>query len=140
MTSKYPRGYLPVGTVAKLKSKGVIVVSGRDGPIAVFWEDGGVFAVDNRCPNRGFPLHRGSVRDGLVTCHWHEARFDLCTGCTFDLWADDVPAFDTAVIDGALYVAPRPRQAESRDRSLRRLAQGLEHDLSLLQAQSILAF
>src|SRR6267154_1398253 len=138
MTNIHPRGFLPVAPLAELESKRVVVVSGRDRPIAVFWEDGQVFAVDNRCPHLGFPLHRGSVRDGLVTCHWHEARFDLCTGCTFDLWADDVPAFDTEVIDGAVYVAPQPRQAESRARSLRRLTQGLEQDVSLVQAKSIL--
>jgi nitrite reductase/ring-hydroxylating ferredoxin subunit len=39
----------------------------------------------------GFPLDRGSVEDGTLTCHWHHARFDLASGCTFDLWADDVP-------------------------------------------------
>ena len=39
----------------------------------------------------GFPLDRGSVEDGILTCHWHHARFDLASGCTFDLWADDVP-------------------------------------------------
>jgi nitrite reductase/ring-hydroxylating ferredoxin subunit len=35
----------------------------------------------------GFPLERGSVADGILTCHWHHARFDLASGCTFDLWA-----------------------------------------------------
>ena len=39
----------------------------------------------------GFPLDRGSVEDGILTCHWHHARFELASGCTFDLWADDVP-------------------------------------------------
>jgi nitrite reductase/ring-hydroxylating ferredoxin subunit len=48
-------------------------------------------AFDNRCPHMGFPLDRGSVEDGILTCHWHHARFDLASGCTFDLWADDVP-------------------------------------------------
>ena len=32
----------------------------------------------------GFPLDRGSVEDGTLTCHWHHARFDLESGCTFD--------------------------------------------------------
>jgi len=42
----------------------------------------------------GFPLDRGSVEDGILTCHWHHARFDFASGCTFDLWADDVPTSD----------------------------------------------
>ena len=42
------------------------------------------FALDNRCPHMGFPLERGSIEDGIFTCHWHHARFDLESGCTFD--------------------------------------------------------
>jgi len=136
-TTQFP-DLLPVASLAELQAKGVIVIVGRDRPIAVFWHEGEVHAVDNRCPHLGFPLHRGSVRDGLLTCHWHEARFDLCTGCTFDLWADDVPAFDTFVRDGTVYVAPNPRQKESRHYYLRRLTQGLEQEVSLVQAKAVL--
>jgi hypothetical protein len=28
----------------------------------------------------GFPLHRGSVKDNVLTCHWHHARFDVASG------------------------------------------------------------
>lgn len=132
------KGFLAVGPLAELKSRGVIVIPGTDRPIAVFWHEGQVFAVDNRCPHLGFPLHKGSVRDCLLTCHWHEARFDLCTGGTFDLWADDVPAFDTEIRDGTVYVASRPRHAENREHFQRRLQQGLEHEVSLVQAKAIL--
>jgi nitrite reductase/ring-hydroxylating ferredoxin subunit len=31
-----------------------------------------------------FPLHRGSIEDGILTCRWHHARFDLRSGSTFD--------------------------------------------------------
>ena len=34
-----------------------------------------VHALDNRCPHMGFPLDRGSVDDGILTCHWHHAPF-----------------------------------------------------------------
>jgi nitrite reductase/ring-hydroxylating ferredoxin subunit len=127
-----------VAPLSDLQAKRVIVIAGRDRPIAVFWHEGQVLAVDNRCPHLGFPLHQGSVRDGLLTCHWHEARFDLCTGCTFDLWADDVPAFDTAIDDGMVYVAPMPRHIPIRADYLRRLTKGLEQEVSLVQAKSIL--
>ena len=39
----------------------------------------------------GFPLDRASIEDAIPTCYWHHARFDHASGCTFDLWADDVP-------------------------------------------------
>jgi hypothetical protein len=93
--------------------------------------------VDNRCPHLGFPLHRGSVQDGILTCHWHHARFDLCGGCAFDLWADDVPAYDVAVRDGTVYVATQPRRADLREPFRHRLREGLAQGISLIQAKCL---
>ena len=93
-----------VGEIADLQAKKVIVVQGADRPIAVFAHGDAISAVDNRCPHLGFPLHRGTVEDGILTCHWHHARFDLASGCTFDLWADDVPRYEVVVRDGRVYV------------------------------------
>src|SRR5688572_20090182 len=86
-----------VGTLETLRQKTVLVVHGNDRPIAVFYNDGKPCAVDNRCPHMGFPLNRGTCHDGMITCPWHNARFDASSGCTFDLWADDVPAFDVEI-------------------------------------------
>ncbi len=132
------RSFLPVAPLAELRRKGVIVVRGADRPIAVYAHDGRVSAVDNRCPHLGFPLHRGSVHDGILTCHWHHARFDLCSGCAFDLWADDIPAYDVEVKDGMVYVADRPRQADVRDHYLGRLREGMEQGISLIQAKCLI--
>jgi nitrite reductase/ring-hydroxylating ferredoxin subunit len=76
------------GSLDELKAKGRFVLHGGHRPILVIYDRGHVFALDNRCPHMGFPLERGSVEDGILTCHWHHARFDLESGCTFDLWAD----------------------------------------------------
>jgi nitrite reductase/ring-hydroxylating ferredoxin subunit len=83
--------YVLAGSLDDLKAKGRLVVHGSHRPILVIYDRGRVFALDNRCPHMGFPLERGSIEDGILTCHWHHARFDLESGCTFDLWADDVP-------------------------------------------------
>src|SRR5262245_52593950 len=101
-----------VATLDELQAKKVIVVRGADRPIAVFVDEGAVAAVDNRCPHMGFPLSRGNVRDGILTCPWHHARFDLCSGCTFDLWADDVEPYTTEIRDGVVYVASMPRERD----------------------------
>jgi nitrite reductase/ring-hydroxylating ferredoxin subunit len=83
--------FIHVATLEELKAAGMIVVRCARCPLLVVYDDGKVFALDNRCPHLGFPLHRGTVEDGILTCHGHHARFDLASGCTFDLWADDVP-------------------------------------------------
>ena len=75
----------------------VTVVSGGRHGIAVFKpaDSNEIHAVDNRCPHMGFPLHKGSVCDGILTCHWHHARFDLESGGTFDQFADDVQTYES---------------------------------------------
>src|ERR1700746_972359 len=83
--------FVLAGSLEELRAKGRFVLHGNHRPILVLYDHGRVHALDNRCPHLGFPLDRGSIDDGILTCHWHHARFDLESGCTFDLWADDVP-------------------------------------------------
>jgi nitrite reductase/ring-hydroxylating ferredoxin subunit len=128
-----------VATLDELKAKGMMVVSGGACPLLVAHDRGHVFALDNRCPHLGFPLHRGSVEDGVLTCHWHHARFDLCTGGTFDLWADDVP---TAAVelreDGTVWVGRQTRYADGAGHWRNRLQEGLQHDIGLVIAKAVL--
>ena len=129
--------WIRVGPVDDLRKKVVTVLQGSDRPISIWSSNGAFCAVDNRCPHLGFPLHKGTLKDGILTCQWHQARFDLCSGCTFDTWADDVPSFETKVEDGALFVAATPRQRPDREYHLRRLRQGLRQNIALLQAKAI---
>ena len=39
--------------------------------VALFNEGGKIYATDNQCPHMGYPLTRGVVRNGMVTCDWH---------------------------------------------------------------------
>src|ERR1700740_996632 len=127
--------WIRVGTPEELKARGMTVVHGGSCPFLVVHDRGKFFALDNRCPHLGFPLHRGSVEDGILTCHWHHARFDLASGCTFDLWADDVPHYEVVVREGTVYVDGGNVSTDSRIRYRRRLKEGLEHDVDLIQAK-----
>ena len=71
-----------VGSVEELEAAGCMTTKAGATPVCVFWHDGRAYAIDDRCPHMGFPLHRGTVENGLVTCHWHHARFDLASGGT----------------------------------------------------------
>src|SRR5205823_2681185 len=130
--------FVRAGSLEELKAKGRLVVRGAHRPILVVYDRGRVFAFDNRCPHMGFPLDRGSIDDGILTCHWHHARFDLASGCTFDLWADDVPRYEVVVRDGHVYVDLGAPQADPREHYQRRLREGLEQDIALIQAKSII--
>jgi nitrite reductase/ring-hydroxylating ferredoxin subunit len=115
----------------ELRAAGRLVTHVDGHTICLLAEGNSVYAVDNRCPHMGFPLHRGTVSDGILTCHWHHARFDLCTGGTFDQWADELRRFPVEVDGDDVYVdltPPPDRVAHQR----KRLQVGLERDISLV--------
>lgn len=127
-----------VGTVQELRERGCITAKLGNRPVCVFWHDDQAWAVDDRCPHMGFPLHRGTVENGLLTCHWHNARFDLASGGTLDPFADDVRAYEVEVEgDDVVVVAGEERGSVEHD--FGRLADGLEQGLTLVIAKAVLA-
>src|SRR6202023_3569609 len=119
------------------KSKGRLLVHGPHRPILVVEEQDRVFALDNRCPHMGFPLDCGSVEDSILTCHWHHARFDLASGCTFDLWADDVPTCAVELRADEVWVEPEFGRSDAAAYWRQRLEQGMAHNLGLVIAKAI---
>lgn len=131
-------GLIHAGRLGQLAEKGCVVVSAERHGIAVFYHEGKVYAVDNRCPHMGFPLSKGSLCRGILTCHWHHARFDLESGGTFDPFADDVRVYATRVEDGEVWIDPRAGGADRVERALARLQDGLEQNLGLVIVKAVL--
>ncbi len=138
MTAVAPRGLARAASLAELRAAGRLVVHLDRHTLCLFANGDEVHAVDNRCPHMGFPLHRGTVCDGILTCHWHHARFDLATGGTFDQWADELRRFpvelegDDILVDLSLPDDPVAHQR-------RRLRDGLERDIPLVLAKATIA-
>jgi nitrite reductase/ring-hydroxylating ferredoxin subunit len=126
-----------IGSAQELRAKGCLAGKVGHQPVCVFLSDGEAYAVDDRCPHMGFPLHRGSVESGLLTCHWHHARFDLASGGTLDPFADDVRAHDVEIDGDDVVVVLRPL-ADPAAHHLRRLHEGLEQGLPLVLAKAVL--
>jgi nitrite reductase/ring-hydroxylating ferredoxin subunit len=122
-------------SLEELRAAGRLVVSVGGHTICLLAENGAVHAVDNRCPHMGFPLHRGTVEDGILTCHWHHARFDLCTGGTFDQWADELRRFPVEIDGDDVYVDVTPLR-DRVEHQRKRLQVGLERDISLVVAKA----
>ncbi|HWC11426.1 MAG TPA: Rieske 2Fe-2S domain-containing protein, partial [Acidimicrobiales bacterium] len=126
-----------VGTLEELRARGQLVGKAGSHGVCVFWDGQRAWALDDRCPHMGFPLHRGTVEEGLVTCHWHHARFDLATGGTLDPFADDARAFPVEIESGDVFVVVGPETGRVDDLR-RRLREGLEQGLTLVTAKSVL--
>ena len=122
---------------AREASPQVVRVGGRT--IGLFYHEGSFYAVDNRCPHMGFPLSDGSVEDGVLTCPWHHARFELSCGDTFDPFADDVTTFPVEVRGGEVYVDPHPeRETDPATHWQERLEHGLRESLSLVIDKAVI--
>ena len=124
--------------MAELESQERLVLSVEGQAVVLFLVNNTVYALDNRCPHMGFPLDRGSVTGQILTCHWHHARFDLCSGGTFDPWADDVRRYPVEVRDAEIWIDVSPRP-DRRGYQRRRLREGLEHNLPLVMAKAVIA-
>jgi nitrite reductase/ring-hydroxylating ferredoxin subunit len=138
MTAVAPERLARAASLTELRAAGRLVVHLDRHTLCLFAEGEEVYAVDNRCPHMGFPLHRGSIADGILTCHWHHARFDLCTGGTFDQWADELRRFPVELQGDDVLVdlsAPDDPVAHQRER----LHDGLERNIVLVLAKSTIA-
>src|SRR5881275_2179478 len=122
-------------SLEELRAKGRLVVGLNGHTVCLLAEGDEVYAVDNRCPHMGFPLHRGTVSDGILTCHWHHARFDLCTGGTFDQWADELRRFPIQLDGDDVLVDLTPRE-DPVEHQRARLRDGLERDIPLVLAKA----
>ncbi len=130
--------FVKVGQVEQLIAATCPVVYVQGHAIAIASHKGALYAIDNRCPHMGFPLDQGTLKDGILTCHWHHARFDVTSGGTFDLWADDVPSFPVEVRGDEVWVNLAP-SGQTAEYHRQRLQDGLRQRISLVIAKSIIA-
>ncbi len=76
--------YVRAAKLDDVRNAGKLVVAIAGHTVLLLNADDKIYAVHNRCPHMGFPLNRGTVKDCILTCDWHYARFDLMSGGTFD--------------------------------------------------------
>ena len=69
-----------VGTIADFPEQQGVRVHAAGRTIAVFRCGAELFAVDDSCPHRRFPLNDGIVRGHTVQCRTHGSCFNLTTG------------------------------------------------------------
>ena len=97
--------------VTDLPDDGGRLFSYLDKRIAVFRTARGAFATDNRCPHEGYALVRGDLRDGVLTCAWHNWKFRLADGaCLFG--GERVRTYPVEIRDGHVFVDVADAPAE----------------------------
>lgn len=130
-------GFVRAAALAELRAgPRVVRVAGR--PILLLLVDGQVRAVDNRCPHMGYPLSRGTVRDGIVRCAWHHWQFDLQSGGCLVGGPYDLPTYPVEVRGEEVWVRPEPAAPPGdAGAALRRLRLALEQADGYLVAKAV---
>jgi hypothetical protein len=73
----------------------------------------------------GYPLTRGALRHGVLTCDWHGRSFDVEGGGCFNYECDDLQTFPVDIRRDEIWIQARDGQYKRRDEHLRLLWQGL---------------
>ncbi len=134
------RYFIRAASVAELEQRPFKVVTLEDRHILLLRADGRIRALDSRCPHMGYPLSQGTIKDGVLRCHWHHWRFDLASGGCFTEGGDDVAVFPLTIRDGEVWVSPVPLDGYTRRRTekfLGDLRQGMEERNTFLIAKAV---
>ena len=70
------------------------------GAVAVFNVAGRVCATQAKCTHRGGPLSEGALDGSTVTCPYHDAQFDVCTGAVLRGPAREPLVTFQVIVDG----------------------------------------
>ena len=105
-----------VARLDDLRQKGRLLFKKDGRQIVIFAGARGLYACNNRCPHEGYPLMEGSVVSGdgasgdgasggdcVLTCNWHNWKFDLESGETL-VGGDRLRRYPVEVIGGEVFV------------------------------------
>ena len=112
-----------IGDIPEGGAKSVALDEGRT--IALFNDAGKIYATDNQCPHMGYPLTRGVIRHGILTCDWHGRSFDLEAGGCFNVECDDLQTFPAQVRNGEIWLQVGDFTYKRKNEHLRLLWEGL---------------
>jgi methionine sulfoxide reductase heme-binding subunit len=76
--------------------------------VAIFRNGNYISAVSNVCQHQNGPLGEGRIIKGCIVCPWHGYEYRPETGASPPPFTEKIPTFTTKVIDGMIFVHPRP--------------------------------
>jgi nitrite reductase/ring-hydroxylating ferredoxin subunit len=103
MTEHASTRWTRVGPLAQFEPGGHTVKVDKHQLAVLRAEGGDIHVIDNRCPHEGYPLAQGKLDGCVLTCAWHNWKFDLRDGRSV-LGGEGVRIYPCRVRDGALEV------------------------------------
>ncbi|MBA2565883.1 MAG: non-heme iron oxygenase ferredoxin subunit, partial [Gemmatimonadetes bacterium] len=94
-------GWFPVGHVQEVPPGAVRAAQAGAVALALCNVEGEILAVEDNCSHQNFPLSTGELDDGVLTCDWHGAQFDIRSGAALALPAvEPVRTFPVRIVGG----------------------------------------
>lgn len=114
------------GSVEDLRKSGSRLHREGTRQIAIFAREEGLYALDNRCPHEGYPLIQGTTKQCVLTCNWHNWKFDLKTGANL-AGGDNVRVYPVRERDGRIEVdIAEPDPGATRAKSMEDLRRAFD--------------
>ncbi|HEX7167115.1 MAG TPA: Rieske (2Fe-2S) protein [Acidimicrobiales bacterium] len=114
-----------IASLSDLPAGALRLVKAGDKRLAVVRTGDGVFALDNACPHQGYALVQGELKDGTVTCHWHNWKFRVRDGACV-LGEESVRSYPVRIEgDDVIADLTDPSNDEIRPRLLASLRRGI---------------
>ena len=96
--------------------------------VVVACTNSGIHAFDNACPDQGYGLATGSLDGEVITCQWHNWKFDVATG-TCLRGEQDVASHPISIRGNEVWVSvTEPSDADKRAALWPSLRRGIEAD------------
>lgn len=121
--------FLPLGPLSAFPPGGHTAKIEKHQLAVLHTEQGEVHVVDNRCPHEGYPLAQGKLDGCVLTCAWHNWKFDVRDGHS-TLGGEGVRVFPCRIREGMVEVdLTEPDSTKLRAGHLESLREGLfKHD------------
>ncbi len=109
-----PTGWIDACSVAEIPENRAKTVRCSGERVAIFKYGGKLSAVSSVCQHQNGPLGEGRVIDGCITCPWHGYQYKPETGASPAPFTEKVPTFEVKIVDGRVWLNPKPRPAGTR--------------------------
>jgi nitrite reductase/ring-hydroxylating ferredoxin subunit/DMSO/TMAO reductase YedYZ heme-binding membrane subunit len=108
-STNFDAGFVDVCALSEIPDTRARIVTLAGERVAIFRDGERVSAMSNVCQHQNGPLGEGKVVDGCVTCPWHGYQYRLEDGASPPPFTEAVPTFETRVVEGRVFVNPKPR-------------------------------
>lgn len=106
-------GFLAVAFSEQLKQGRGSTFRYRETNVAVFRLESGLFAIDDACTHEDGPLGEGDIDGLVVTCPYHDWRFDVSSGDCLSHENRHVACYEVKEHDGCIWVGKQSRKGSA---------------------------